>query len=98
MPKKHSRKIQYHKDNKKRRMRRIMQERLKRLSASELTFRTCPPPILPHEESSNAISLSQGSCRKVLKRIPPNNFIQTLQYQVETNCVFTLYGVFLWAF
>jgi hypothetical protein len=76
-------------------MRRIMQERLKRLSASELTFRTCPQPTFPQDESSNPDSTSQGSCRKVLKRTPPNNFIQTLQYPVETNCVFTLYGVLL---
>jgi hypothetical protein len=94
MPKKHSRKVQYHKDNKKRRMRRLMQERLKRLSLSELTFRTCPHSLSNQDESSKVDSTSHASGRKLLKRMPPSNFMQTLQYPLETNCIFTLYGVF----
>jgi hypothetical protein len=41
MPKKRSRKPQYHKDGKKRRMRRALNERLKRLSLKEVTFKAC---------------------------------------------------------
>jgi len=94
MPKKHSRRVQYHKDGKKRRMRRMMQDRLKRLSLSQLTFRTCLSSSSEIDPSNTAL-LDPPARRKVLLRQEPSNFIQALQYPVQTNCIFTLYGVSL---
>lgn len=41
MPKKHSRKVHYHKDIRKRRLRKALRDRLHRLSLREISFRTC---------------------------------------------------------
>ena len=94
MAKKHTRKVQYHKDSKKRRMRRMMQDRLKRLSLSQLTFRTALSSSDQPEQSNTAL-IAPPTRRKVLLRKEPSNFIQALQHPVQTNCIFTLYGVLL---
>lgn len=92
MPKKHSRTVHYHRDNKKRRMRRVLRERLKRLSLSDLTFRTCDES---DPEECKGEFVGTPSAKKVLRKKDTTNFIQALQYPVKTNCIFTLYGVFL---
>jgi len=67
MPKKPSRRLQYHKDSKKRRMRRMMQDRLKRLSLSQLTFRTTLSSSDQPEQSNTAL-IAPRTRRKVLLR------------------------------
>lgn len=93
MPKKRSRVVQYHRDNKKRRMRRTLRERLKRLSRKEFNFRTCLDSDPDDWEDENCEPANFSLRRKIFGRREVQNVLQKMQYPLNTNCIFTLYGV-----
>jgi hypothetical protein len=92
MPKKRSRKPQYHKDGKKRRMRRALNERLKRLSRKEVTFKACDSEACL-EPSENSTLMTDRKRKKIFNIRFPANFTQSMNYPLASNIVFTLYGV-----
>jgi hypothetical protein len=91
MPKKHSRKVHYHKDIRKRRLRKALRDRLQRLSLREISFRTCEAD--PDEWQEDCPACSPCSQGKVIKRGHFLNFAQSLEAPMSVHCVFSLYGV-----
>ena len=87
-----SKKVQFHKDIKRRRIRKSLSERIKRLNRKENHYRTC-------EDEDVAAPLAKGELvkveprTKVLLKKPVFNFLQSVNRQVRTKVDFLFFGV-----
>lgn len=90
-----SKRVQFHKDVKRRRIRKSLSERIKRLNKKESHYRTCHDegeelPISPNNqivkvETKNKIFIKRGMI----------NFVQTLNFRMKNKIDFLLFGVMI---
>ena len=88
-----SKRVQFHKDVKRRRIRKSLSERIKRLNKKESHFRTCNDEAVPLFVVPNQTMVKVEPKDKVLVKKGKFNFIQNVNARIKDKIDFLLFGV-----
>ncbi len=88
-----SKRVQFHKDVKRRRIRKSLSERIKRLNKKESHFQTCNneqiPPVLTAQQPMVKVEPKD----KILVKKGMVNFVQNINARIKDKIDFLLFGV-----
>jgi hypothetical protein len=88
-----SKKVQFHKDIKRRRIRKSLSERIKRLSKRESHYRTCEDEAIDPPMLLNTQLVKVEPKTKVFVKKGVFNYVQSLASRVSHKVNFLFYGV-----